>query len=278
MAGPQINDFLQAFSGDAKYCLSIPVLWTVSIDGVTESAINSVLSDAGQKWQAKIAPNSMTKSGTILPAQAVMIPQESSNFSAMVAGDSYGGFLPGYAMTSRADFLSRSFSVNFLETRQDLEHEYFRPWQIAIGIKGLIERGVNLKATITVKQYTNDGQLRKGYRFKRAFPTAVEGFTMDYDNTDYPIKSVTFACENYEQLLGEPNATQSQKPPTPKPPTPKPPNNRLREIQKEQIKRIRAMAGKSYLAGEEVIPGKPLSENQKTAIKIREAMQKPLFP
>ena len=38
------------------------------------------------------------------------------------------------------------------------------------------------------------------------------------------------------------------------------------------------MAGKSYLAGEEVIPGKPLSENQKTAIKIREAMQKPLFP
>jgi hypothetical protein len=118
----------------------------------------------------------------------------------MVAGDSYGGFLPGYAMTSRADFLSRSFSINFLETRQDLEHEYFRPWQIAIGIKGLVERGVNLKSTITVKQYTNDGVLRKGYRFKRAFPVAVEGFTMDYNNTDYPIKSVTFACENYSQL------------------------------------------------------------------------------
>lgn len=71
MAGPQINDFLQAFSTDAKYCLSLPILWTVSIDGVTESAINSVLSDAGENWRAKIAPNAMTKSGTILPARIV---------------------------------------------------------------------------------------------------------------------------------------------------------------------------------------------------------------
>lgn len=198
--GPQINDFLIAFSNESKYCLSIPVLWTVSIDGVTESAINEVLNDAGEKWRAKIHPNEMTRGSTILPAQSVTVPQESSNFSAMVAGDSYGGFLPGYAMNSRSDFLSRSFSINFLETRQDLEHEYFRPWQIAIGIKGLVERGVNLKSTITVKQYTNDGQLRKGFVFNRAFPTAVEGFTMDYDNTDYPIKSVTFACERYSQL------------------------------------------------------------------------------
>jgi len=200
MAGPQINDFLQAFSREAEYFLSIPVLWTVSIDGVTESSINSVLSDAGQKWKANISPNAMTKSGTILPAQAVAIPQESANFTPMGAGDSYGGFLPGYAMTSRADFLSRQFSINFLETRLDLEHEFFRPWQIAIGIKGLIERGVNLKSTITVNQYSNDGKLRKGYRFKKAFPVAVEGYTMDYENTDFPIKSVTFVCEDYEQI------------------------------------------------------------------------------
>jgi len=214
MAGPQINDFLQAFSGEAKYCLSIPVLWTVSIDGVTESSINSVLSDAGQKWKANISPNAMTKSGTILPAQAVVIPQESANFTPMGAGDSYGGFLPGYAMTSRADFLSRQFSINFLETRQDLEHEFFRPWQIAIGIKGLIERGVNLKSTITVKQYTNDGQLRKGYRFKKTFPVAVEGYTMDYENTDFPIKSVTFVCEDYEQLLTTPGVSSSNEQPS----------------------------------------------------------------
>jgi hypothetical protein len=200
MAGPQINDFLQAFSGDSKYCLSLPFLWTVSIDGVSEGSINSVLTFAGERWQAKINPNSMTKNGNILPAQSVTIPTESSNFSPMVAGNSYGGYLPGYALDSRADFLTRSFSINFLETRQDLEHEYFRPWMIAIGIKGLVEQGQNLKSTITVKQYTNQGQLRKGFQFKKAFPTAVEGFTMDYQNTDFPIKSVTFACENYYQL------------------------------------------------------------------------------
>jgi hypothetical protein len=200
MAGPQINDFLQAFSGDARFCLSLPVLWTVSIDGVSESAINTTLSFAGEKWQAKINPNQMTRNGNILPAQAVTIPQESSNFTALTQGGSGGGFLPGYAMTERTDFLSRSFSINFLETRNDLEHEYFRPWLIAIGIKGLVENGANLKSGVTVKQYTNQGVLRKGYYFKKAFPTAVEGFTMDYNNTDYPIKSVTFACENYHQL------------------------------------------------------------------------------
>lgn len=201
MAGPQIDDFLQAFSGDARYCLSLPVLWTVSIDGVEMSSINTVLDSAGEEWKAKIHPNSMTKSGTILPAQAVGIPNEAANFSATPIGDgSNGGFLPGYALNGRQDFLSRSFSVNFLETKQDLEHEYFRPWMIAVGIKGLIEYGPNLKANIVVKQYTNKGQLRKGYIFKKAFPTGVEGMTLDYNNTDYPIKSVTFACQNYQQL------------------------------------------------------------------------------
>lgn len=198
--GPQINDFLQAFSGDAKFCLSIPVLWTVSIDGVSDSAINTVLADASENWRAKLTPNDMTKNGNILPAQQVVIPTENSNFTPMVAGNSLGGFLPGYAMDSRSDFLSRSFSVNFLETARDLEHEFFRPWAIAVGIKGLIEQGVNLKATITVKQYNNAGQFRKGFQFYKAFPTNVEGFTLNYDNTDFPIKSVTFACENYRQL------------------------------------------------------------------------------
>jgi hypothetical protein len=197
---PQINDFLQAFSGDSKYCLSIPVLWTVSIDGVTNGGINTVLNDAGQKWQAKLSPNDMTKNGNILPAQEVTIPNENSNFSPMVVGSGLGGFLPGYAMDSRSDFLSRSISINFLETARDLEHEFFRPWMIAIGIKGLIEQGVPLKSTITVKQYNNKGQFRKGFKFTKAFPTNVEGFTMNYENTDFPIKSVTFACENYQQL------------------------------------------------------------------------------
>lgn len=200
MSNPKINDFLQAFSGDARFCLSIPVLWSVTIDGVGESNINSVLNFAGERWRAKISPNSMTRGGTILPAQSVTTPNEQSNFSAMSVGDAAGGYLPGLAMNSRMDFLSRSFSINFLETENDLEHEYFRPWMIAVGIKGLIEQGQNLKSTITVKQYTNQGEFRKGFRFIKAFPTAVEGFTMDYQNTDYPIKSVTFACENYQQV------------------------------------------------------------------------------
>lgn len=201
MSSPQINDFLQAFSGDKKYCLSIPVLWTVSIGGVTMEAINNVLIDAGEAWKATLLPDDMTsKNGSILPAQQVTIPTENSNFTPMVAGTGLGGFLPGYAMDSRSDFLSRSFTINFLETARDLEHEFFRPWSIAVGIKGLIEQGANLKADIVVKQYNNAGQFRKGFHFHKAFPTNVEGFTLDYDNTDFTIKSVTFACENYKQL------------------------------------------------------------------------------
>lgn len=200
MAGPNINDFLIAFSGERGYCLSLPFLWTVSIDGVYESDINSVLYEAGERWSARTNPLYMTRSGNILPAQQVVIPQESSSFTPMAIGESYGGFLPSYAQTSRSDFLSRSFSINFLETSEDLEHDYFRPWLMALSIKGLIEEGVNLKSTITVKQYTNLGELRKGYKFIKAFPTATEGLTLNYNDTDFPIKSVTFSCENYEQL------------------------------------------------------------------------------
>lgn len=141
----------------------------------------------------------MTKNGNILPAQEVQIPLENSSFSPLAMENS-GGFLPGYALNSRADLLSRNVSINFLETRRDLEHEFFRPWMIAVGIKGLVEQGVSLKSTITVKQYTNQGQFRKGFQFKKAFPISVEGFTINYESSDFLVKSVTFACENYKQL------------------------------------------------------------------------------
>lgn len=197
----QINDFLQAFSNDSRFCLSFPFLWTVSIDGVYTSDINVILGEAGESWEAKLTPNSMTKNGNILPAQQVVIPIENSDFTPMKMGDSMGGFLPPMMLNSRADFLSRTVSINFLETTRDLEHEFFRPWMIALGIKGLTEyAGSNLKATITVKQYKNDGTFRKGYQFFKAFPISVEGFTMDYENTDFPMKSVMFACQNYKQL------------------------------------------------------------------------------
>ncbi len=194
----QSTDFLQAFSGDPRFCLSIPVLWSVNIDGVSIGAINEVLSDAQESWRAKLTPNSMTVNSHILPAQEVTIPTESSSFQAMNTGSGTGGYLPGYGLDQRSNFLDRSFTVNFLETRQDLEHEFFRPWMIAIGINGLV--GSQLKANLEVKQYTNGGAFRKGYKFKKVFPTAVEGFTLNFDNTDFIIKSVTFACENYQQL------------------------------------------------------------------------------
>jgi hypothetical protein len=201
MSGPKINDFLIAFSSsDQKYCLSLPVLWTVTMEGALKSSINTVLDYAGEKWSAKTSPDEYMASSDILVAQEVTIPNESSSFQAINSGSGMGGFLPSYGLDSRSDFLSRSFTINFLETNKDLEHEYIRPWMIALGIKGLVEEGVSLKSTITVRQYTNTGKLKKGFKFIKAFPINVEGFTLNYNNTDFTIKSVTFACQNYEQL------------------------------------------------------------------------------
>lgn len=196
--GIQSSDFLQAFSSDPRFCLSIPVFWSVSIDGVSVGAINEILSDAQESWKANFDPNSMTVNSNILVAQEVTIPTESSSFQAMEVGSGSGGYLPGYALDKRSNFLDRSFTVNFLETSKDLEHNFFRPWMISVGINGLV--GSQLKGTMEVKQYNNAGQFRKGYKFKKVFPTAVEGFTLNYDNTDFIIKSVTFACENYQQI------------------------------------------------------------------------------
>jgi hypothetical protein len=200
----QINDFLQSFSREAKFCLSLPVFWSVSIDGVTTDAINSVLESAGEKWSANLTPNDMSKgdAGSILVAQTVTLPTESSEFVALDFGSGKGGFLPTHAMNSRTNFLNRSFSVNILETAQDLEHEFFRPWLIALGIKGLIEDGgPSLKATMVVKQYDNQGNFRKGYKFKGVHPSAIESYTLDYDSTQFIIKSVGLVCLNYEPIF-----------------------------------------------------------------------------
>lgn len=196
----QSNDFLNAFSTDERCFLSLPILWSVNIDGISESAINSTLSEGGEKWKASISPASLTRNGNIVVAQEVSLPNESSSFQAMESGSGMGGFLPGYGLNSRANFLDRSFSVNFLETQKDLEHNFFRPWMIAIGIKGLVEQGASLKGSMEVRQYNNRGQFKKGFKFSKVFPTAVEGFVLNYENTDFTIKSVTFACENYSQL------------------------------------------------------------------------------
>ena len=176
-------------------------MWAVTIDGVSKGSINSVLTSAGEKWQAKTSPQEMTRGGNILVAQSVQLPNEASTFSALEAGGgNMGGFLPGYGLNARSNFLDRTFSVNFLETQLDIEHNFFRPWMIAVGIKGLIAHGVSLKGNITVKQYSNRGKLIKGFAFRKVFPTAVEGYNLNYNDSEFFIKAVTFACENYEQL------------------------------------------------------------------------------
>jgi hypothetical protein len=200
MSGPNIHEFFSAFSKDEKYFLNLPVLWSVTIDGVSMSTINSVLEKAGEHWLASVDPGSYTKSESILVAQEVTLPKESSTFDAYSSGTNTGGFLPGYGLASRSNFLDRGLTINFLETQVDIEHNFFRPWSIAIGIKGLIEIGASLKANMQVKQYSNNGKFIKGFKFTKVFPTAIEGYTLNYENTDFKIKSVTFACQNYEQI------------------------------------------------------------------------------
>ena len=98
MSSPKSNDFLAAFSGDNRYCLSLPVLWTVDIGGVGSGAINSTLQCAGEGWSSSMVPDEMTVNGNILPAQEVTIPNESSSFIATNSGSGMGGFLPGLAL------------------------------------------------------------------------------------------------------------------------------------------------------------------------------------
>tara|TARA_R100000951_G_scaffold89875_1_gene77989 strand:+ start:792 stop:1382 length:591 start_codon:yes stop_codon:yes gene_type:complete len=193
----EANVFLQAFSTDPNFFVSHPFLWKVSLDANVSGAINSALSKANESWSASVSPNALTRNGTLLVARQMTIPQESSEFTP-IGVENRGGFLPGYGLTQRTDFLSRSFSLNVLETGSDIEHGFFRPWLIALGIDGLTNFG--LKTNITVTQYNNDGSKRKGYVFEDAFPTAVEGYSLNYNDGDFIEKSVTFACKNYKQL------------------------------------------------------------------------------
>jgi len=190
------TDFLQAFSNDESFFLSQPYLWKIDIGGGLNSAIQSALTKGNEQWEANVDPSILTKNGAILVARSITTPQESSVFAAQGV-ENRGGFLPGYSLIERNDFLTRSFTINFIETQKDIEHGFFRPWMIALGIDGLINFG--LKADITVNQFDNEGSARKGYVFKEAFPTAVEGYTIDHNSDDFIEKSVTFACKNYAQ-------------------------------------------------------------------------------
>mgnify|MGYP000123667149 FL=1 len=200
MPGTPVRDFLQSFSTDEKYFIPHPFLWKVRFEtsNAIKGQINAALNKAGEDWRARTFPDDYTKNGSVLVAQTITIPGEQTSFQE-VGQANRGGFLPGYGVTQRESFLTRQLTINFIETDQDICHDFFTPWLIAIGIDGLINQ--QLKCNITLKQYNNQGKLRKGFIFDKAFPTNVEGGgTLSYADSEFIVKTVTFGCKNYRQL------------------------------------------------------------------------------
>ena len=195
-------DFLDGYSNSEKFFLAHPFLWKVEFD-IRPSLIynvNQAISKAysnDDDWRAITEPKNFTKNGNILVARSVTVPSENSQFD-IAGSENLGGFLPGYALNKRTDFLSKNLAINFLDTQDDIEHNFFRPWMIALGIDGLINR--RLLCNVTLRQYNNKMEERKGYRFIDVFPTNVEGYTLSYNEESFQEKSVTFAFKEYKPL------------------------------------------------------------------------------
>lgn len=193
------DQFLHAYSSHPQYFLSQPFLWKVQFDDTRDlvSSINTTISkNPDEAWRANTNPdNYIDSTGNILVARSVTVPNENTQFDP-VGTMNLGGFLPGYAVNKRVDFLSKNLVINFFETEEDIEHLFFRPWMVALGIDGLMMRDL-LCPIVTLLQYNNRGQIRKGYQFLDVFPTNVEGYTVTQNDTEFLEKSVTFAFKNY---------------------------------------------------------------------------------
>ena len=214
-------DFLDGYSRDRKFFLSLPTLWKVNFQysnvgalrpgepGVPgsaysgpvglPSAIQRALNDADEGWRVKNEPMEFTKNGSVLAAREVTVPQENTQFLAPGGEINKGNYLPAFGAERRMNFLERNLAINFFDTEEDLEHIFFRPWMIAIATHGLIERDL-LCTAVELRQYNNRGEMRKGYRFTDVFPTNVEGYQLNYNDDDFKQKTVTFAFKNYIQL------------------------------------------------------------------------------
>tara|TARA_R110002020_G_scaffold116080_1_gene266273 strand:+ start:1011 stop:1622 length:612 start_codon:yes stop_codon:yes gene_type:complete len=194
-----VSEFLDTFSSEGQYFLSHPFLWKVSVQasGILQDSVNLACTKAGDSWRAMTLPFDYEKNGNILVAQEVSIPGEQTSFSEF-GQENRGGYLPGYGVTQRESFLTRQLAINFMETKVDIEHTFFRPWMIAIAIDGLINPA--LKCNILVTQYDNQMQRRKGFVFEDAFPTICEPYNLGYGDADFTVKSVTFGCTNYRPI------------------------------------------------------------------------------
>jgi len=181
-------DFLDGYSYSERFFLSHPFLWKVQFSYNSElitninTAIAKAYSSDSKDWRAITEPDFFTRNDNILVAREVNVPNENSQFD-IAGSQNLGGFLPGYALNKRVDFLTKNLGINFFDTQDDIEHNFFRPWMIALGIDGLINR--KLLCKITLKQYNNRMQLRKGYEFIDVFPTNVEGYRLSYQDEDF---------------------------------------------------------------------------------------------
>tara|TARA_R110000824_G_scaffold60345_3_gene161378 strand:- start:9111 stop:9776 length:666 start_codon:yes stop_codon:yes gene_type:complete len=200
-SGP-VLDFLHNYSEHEEFYLSHPFLWKITFSYSQDliSSINRALQKSPEeKWRAITQPYDYTdRGGNVLAARSVTVPNENTQFD--VAGTmNQGGFLPGYAVNKRVDFLSKNLAINFFDTNDDIEHLFFRPWMVAVGIDGLMMRNL-ICPVITLTQYNNLGERRKGFEFIDVFPTNVEGYSLNYNDTEYLEKSVTFAFKNYRPI------------------------------------------------------------------------------
>tara|TARA_R100001594_G_scaffold56480_2_gene90339 strand:+ start:8079 stop:8750 length:672 start_codon:yes stop_codon:yes gene_type:complete len=198
---PTLN-FLYKYSEHQEFFLSHPFLWKVSFiyEEPLITSINAALEKSpDEKWRVIRQPKEYADmDGSILVARSVQVPNENTEFD-LAGGDNLGGFLPGYVATRRANFLLKNLVINFFDTEDDIEHVFFRPWMVALGIDGLMMRNL-ICPTVRLTQYNNKMERRKGYEFVDVFPTNVEGYSLSYDNEEFLEKSVTFAFKNYKPL------------------------------------------------------------------------------
>lgn len=205
MAGP-VPTFLTNFAIFRDYSIPLPFLWTVTITNGAQLAaqIRATLTSINHNWSVKDAREwTEVSTNNILVAQEVSTPTETAEMAIMGPESNRGGYMPGYGVNQRTDFLQRSLTINFIETNTDIETEFFRPWIVAIGTDGLI--GGRFKAEINLTQYDRQMKIRKQYKFTGAFPTSTEGSTLNYSNDDFIVKSVTFGYTKYDIIPPPPN-------------------------------------------------------------------------
>jgi len=158
-------------------------------------------------WTVRVSrgDSANDQASKVWTAQEVTIPGETTMYDNF-GPENTGGWLPGYGVIKRESFLSRAIVVNFFDTNtDDPEWDLYRPWAIEVADKGLVDQGVQ-NGTITCTLFDRAGKERRTITGKNAFPTACEGFTVNYGTQPFTVKSVTFACRNITGFTGDSKA------------------------------------------------------------------------